>query len=126
LAVLSLLDSDGPCRITELAVHEGISQPSMTTMVTRLERQDLVERRRDPADGRIVLVAITDTGRDMLRRRRAAQLALLSSLISALDPAEQRVLAEAAPVLHRMINPTVVPAALAAAEHIITDEQNRK
>ena len=46
-ATLSTLDSFGPCRLTELAGREGISQPSMTTMVSRLQRQGLVERQHD-------------------------------------------------------------------------------
>jgi DNA-binding MarR family transcriptional regulator len=122
MAALSMLDSYGPRRITELAVDEGISQPSMTAMVSRLERKGLVERRRDPSDGRIVLVAITDAGREMLRRRRAGRVAFLSSLIGALDPAGQRALAEAAPAFRHMTDHTVVSAALDAAKRAAADE----
>ncbi|MDX6235474.1 MAG: hypothetical protein QOG10_289 [Kribbellaceae bacterium] len=116
VATLGTLASSGPCRLTELAGREGTSQPSMTAMVSRLERQGLVERRRDPSDGRIVLVAITAAGQDMLRRRRAGRVAFLSSLMGALDPAEQRALADAAAALRQMTDPTAVPAALAAAK----------
>ena len=119
LATLSALDSSGPCRLTDLAGREGISQPSMTAMVSRLERQGLAERRRDPSDGRIVLVAITGAGQDMLRRRRNARSAFLSSLMGALDPAEQRALANAAAALRHMTDPTAVPAALDAAKQAV-------
>jgi DNA-binding MarR family transcriptional regulator len=119
VATLSTLDSSGPCRVTELAGREGISQPSMTAMVSRLERQGLVERQHDPSDGRIVLVAITGAGQDMLRRRQAGRVAFLSSLIGALDPAEQGVLGNAAAALRQMTDPTAVPAALAAAKHAV-------
>ena len=121
-ATLSTLDSSGPCRLTELAGREGISQPSMTTMVSRLQRQGLVERQHDPSDGRIVLVAITGAGQDMLRRRRTERVAFLSSLIGALDPAEQRALADAAAALRHMTDPTAVPAALVAAKQAV-DQQ---
>ena len=119
VATLSTLDSSGPWRLTELAGREGISQPSMTAMVSRLERLGLVERRRDPSDGRIVLVAITGAGQDMLRRRRTGRVAFLSSLMGALDPAEQRALADAATALRHMTDPTAVPAALAAAKQAV-------
>jgi DNA-binding MarR family transcriptional regulator len=119
LATLSALDSSGPLRLTDLAGREGISQPSMTAMVSRLERQGLAERRRDPSDGRIVLVAITGAGQDMLRRRRNARAAFLSSLMGALDPAEQRALANAAAALRHMTDPTAVPAALDAAKQAV-------
>lgn len=42
-----------------LMVHPA----SITNTVDRLEKRGLVERRRDPADGRRVLAAITDAGR---------------------------------------------------------------
>jgi DNA-binding MarR family transcriptional regulator len=119
VATLSTLDSSGPCRLTELAGREGISQPSMTAMVSRLERQGLVERRRDPSDGRIVLVALTDAGQDMLRRRHTGRVDFLSSLIGALDPAEQHALANATAAMRHMTDPTAVPAALVAAQQAV-------
>jgi DNA-binding MarR family transcriptional regulator len=119
------LESSGPRRLTELAASEGISQPAMTAMVSRLERDGLVERRNDPSDGRIVLVAITGAGRDMLRRRRTVRLAFLSSLIGALDPAEQDALAAAAPALRHMTDPAAVSAALDAAKLAAAEEGHR-
>lgn len=115
-ATLGMLDAAGPTRITDLAEREAITQPSMTGLVSRLERQGLVERRNDPSDGRIVLVSITEAGRDVLRRRRAARVAFLSQLIASLDPADQRMIAAAAPAMRQLIDPDSVPAALAAAE----------
>jgi DNA-binding MarR family transcriptional regulator len=115
IATLATVDSSGPCRITELAGHEGISQPSMTVMVSRLERRGLVERQSDPSDGRIVLVAITEAGRDVLRHIRTRVVAFLSSLIGELDPADQRALANAAAALRHMADPAAVQTALAAA-----------
>lgn len=115
-ATLAMLSETGPSRITDLAAREAITQPSMTGLVSRLERQGLVQRRNDPSDGRIVLVSITEAGREMLARRRAARVAFLSGLIGALDPADQRAIAAAAPALRHLIDPDSVPSALAAAE----------
>jgi DNA-binding MarR family transcriptional regulator len=114
-ATLSMLRSAGPCRVSDLAAQEGITQPSMTGLVTRLERQGYVERRHDPSDGRIVLVAITEAGLDILRRRQAARVAFLSSLIGELTPADQRAIADAAGALRHLTSPEAVPVALAAA-----------
>ncbi|HEY4020304.1 MAG TPA: MarR family transcriptional regulator [Pseudonocardiaceae bacterium] len=118
-ATLARLDTAGPCRITALADHEGISQPSMTGIVSRLELQGLVERQRDPSDGRIVLVAITDAGRDVLRCGRAGRVAFLASLMGALDAEEQRALADATVALRHMADPAATPAALTAATHVM-------
>ncbi len=52
----------GTRRITELADLEGLAQPTMTLLIKRLEKQGLVRRQRDRADGRAVLVSVTPAG----------------------------------------------------------------
>ena len=59
---LGRLNEEGPIRLTTLAAAEGISQPSMTQLIQRLQRQGLATRINDPEDGRAALVNITDTG----------------------------------------------------------------
>ena len=63
VSTLAALDQTGPRRLTDLAVNEQVTQPSMTALVTQLEDLGLAERRRDPGDGRVVLVAITRAGK---------------------------------------------------------------
>ena len=68
---------DGPRRITELAELEGVTQPTMTVLVKRLEHRGLVTRERPPHDGRVVIVSLTDAGAaafDQLRERAGAVL----------------------------------------------------
>ena len=50
---LATLEGTGPRRLTDLAVNEGVTQPSMTAVVTQLEDLGFAERRRDPGDGRV-------------------------------------------------------------------------
>lgn len=50
---LNRLHREGPLRLTTLASREGISQPSMTQLIQRLERHDLVAKIPDPHDGRV-------------------------------------------------------------------------
>jgi DNA-binding MarR family transcriptional regulator len=102
LAALSTLDRTGPRRITDLAVIEGITQPSMTVLVTALERGDLVARHSDPADGRVTLVALTAEGQRYLRRRRSAGADALAQLIGKLPPGEAAALAAAIPALQHL------------------------
>ena len=65
--------------MTDLAVNEEVTQPSMTALVTQLEELGFAERRRDPTDARVVLVAITRAGRQHLRsmRRDGAKVFIL-------------------------------------------------
>ena len=102
-SVLATLRDIGPRRITELAESEGIAQPTVTTLVGRLERDGLVERRADPADARAVLVHLSDDGLERLDAMRAAREAVLEKRLAALTENEREVLATALPVLDKLI-----------------------
>ncbi len=47
---------------TQLAERLRVEPPSVTKVVHGLERAELVDRRRDPSNGRIVLVTLTECG----------------------------------------------------------------
>jgi len=95
--------STRPYRITELAAREGITQPAVTQLVNRLERRGLVERRTDPQDGRVVLVALRDEGVEAIDRVRAEYRALLHEEMASLDDHEVETLAAAVDILDRLI-----------------------
>ncbi|MFI6345468.1 MarR family winged helix-turn-helix transcriptional regulator [Streptomyces sp. NPDC050560] len=114
-STLGRLDRLGPARLTDLAGAESVAQPSMTQLVQRLERQGLVTRVRDPGDGRVVLVSITDAGRELMRRRRATRVKLLGGLLDGLSEADRQALAEVARLgagpLRRLVENASAPAA---------------
>ena len=101
-ATLGTLERTGPRRITDLAAAEGVAQPSMTVLVTALERSGFVERHRDAADKRVTLVALTPAGSQYLRRRREAGAEVITQLISKLSPDEAAALNAAVPALTRL------------------------
>jgi DNA-binding MarR family transcriptional regulator len=101
-STLGRLHRGGPRRLTELAGLEGVTQPAMTQLVSRLERDGLAHRAADPADGRVVLVQVTDAGREAIQQRRAARAKRLSELLAALAPAERSAITAALPALDRL------------------------
>ncbi len=101
--VLATLEAQGPLPVTELALRERIRQPSMTALVSRLERQGLVRRGGHPGDARVVLVEVTVSGLAVLHRRRACRVSFLADLIAGLDAAERRSLLAAGPALRAMV-----------------------
>jgi DNA-binding MarR family transcriptional regulator len=101
-SVLSTLERTGPRRLTDLAVSEEITQPSMTALVTQLTDLGLAERRRDAADARVVLVAITRAGSQQLRTMRSASASTLTELIGKLDDQDAEALGAALPALLRL------------------------
>ncbi len=52
-----------PSSMREIADQFGSDPSNITAKVDRLLHLGLVERRADPADGRVTLIAATDTGR---------------------------------------------------------------
>jgi DNA-binding MarR family transcriptional regulator len=102
-SVLATLRDTGPRRITELAEREAVAQPTVTTLVGRLERDGFVERRTDPDDARAVLVHLTQTGRDRLNEMRTAREAVLEKRLATLTEHEREVLATALPVLDKLM-----------------------
>src|SRR5436305_7727136 len=101
-SVLATLD-EGPRRITDLAAGEAVAQPTVTSLVGRLERDGLVRRAPDPADARAVLVRLTDAGRERLARRRAARAAVLDERLTALTDDDRALLQAALPALEKLI-----------------------
>jgi DNA-binding MarR family transcriptional regulator len=102
ISTLATLERTGPRRVTELAGVQGVSQPSMTSLVTGLEKAGYVERRDDPTDKRAALVALTDAGTEALRERRRLGTEAVAELLDQLSPDERRVLDTALPVLQRL------------------------
>ncbi|MBN6051767.1 MarR family transcriptional regulator [Nonomuraea sp. RK-328] len=103
---LSVLDTlafaGGPMRLTDLTRTEQVTQPAITQLVTRLERDGLVERRPDPRDKRAVLVHITEAGRRIGRARHEDRTRHLVPLVARLSPEQRRAIAEALPALARL------------------------
>jgi DNA-binding MarR family transcriptional regulator len=102
-SALARLSRDGPQRLTELANAEGVSQPGMTQLVTRLERDGLVRRTASTDDRRGVLVEMTDAGLALVNRRRAERAEAVSELLARLDRQDQAAITNALPALARLV-----------------------
>lgn len=66
-SVLMPLFQQDDLRVGELAARAALSKQSMTTLVAACEAEGLVERRRDPDDGRAFRVRLTGRGRRFQR-----------------------------------------------------------
>lgn len=100
--VLADLERYGATRVTELASAQRVAQPSMTTLVQRLEGEGWVLRAVDPADGRATLVTITEAGALALAAYREGAANLIAPELAMLDPADRAALARAAELMHRI------------------------
>ena len=77
--ILARLNDNGPTRISELAIAERCSQPTITNHIKRMEVSGLVDRQADPRDARAWMIELTPRGHEELR-------ALRDSLGTGLEP----------------------------------------
>lgn len=92
----------GPLRVTALAEMQGVTQPSMTSLVIALEKAGSVHRRSDPDDGRAILVELTDRGRAEVASRRRRQGEYVAAHIAALPADQRQKLSAAVPALRML------------------------
>ncbi|MBV2358063.1 MarR family transcriptional regulator [Streptomyces sp. J2-1] len=106
-AVLGLLsDGDaGGMTVSDLAAAEGMRHQSMTSTVAPLVTDGLVERRRDPDDGRRLLLVLTEAGRRRVEEGRQARREWLAArLEEKCTEEERRTVIAAMTVLERLIH----------------------
>ena len=103
VAALATVDRRGPLSPSELAEIERIKRPTVTRIVRHLEEAGLVERVRDPADGRASILSVTAEGRALLKRLRGRKTAYLAKRLAALDAEDRRTLERAAELLEGML-----------------------
>jgi DNA-binding MarR family transcriptional regulator len=101
-AALATIERHGPLTPSEVAQIERVKRPTVTRTLGSLEREGLVERTADPADGRSTLVSINAAGRERLRRLRGRKNAYLARRMRGLSAEEVETLERAAEILERM------------------------
>ena len=99
LSALSVVVFRGPLTLGELAAAEDVRSATMTGLVTGLVEGGLVQRRRNDADGRSVLIEATPKGRRTLQRARARRIEHVASKLDDLAPAELELLRQAGELL---------------------------
>ncbi|CKI16272.1 MarR family transcriptional regulator [Mycolicibacterium smegmatis] len=101
--LLSTIEDQGEARISDLALLDHCSQPTMTTQVRRLEEAGLVSRTADPGDARAVLIRITEEGRKTLAQARADRAAAINPRLERLSVEDRQTLVDAVEVIRKLL-----------------------
>jgi DNA-binding MarR family transcriptional regulator len=102
-ALLAQIRNHPNLGVRELAAREGISAPSMTRYLDRLEKAGLIVRTRSPEDARRIRLALTPKGVRVLRSVRRRRTAWLAERLQGLGAADQRAVADAIEPLARLL-----------------------
>lgn len=101
LSALSVLVFGGERSLGELAAAEQVRPPTMTRIVSGLERDGLAERHADAGDRRAIRVGATIAGRELLEAARARRIDRLLRLLEPLSAAELEAMEVAVAALER-------------------------
>lgn len=91
-SVLATLEEFGPGSQAAIGRRLALDRSDLHAVVGELEQQGLVERERDPEDGRRNEVRLTPKGRSALKRLDAKVQSAQNDLLAPLSPAERREL----------------------------------
>jgi DNA-binding MarR family transcriptional regulator len=104
--LLWLVRSRPGLSLRELAGAEGISAPSLSGHVDRLEAAGLLRRVRSSGDRRRVGLELTPEGRAILKRVRARRTSWLADRLGRLTDEERERVEQALPALHALLEPS--------------------
>lgn len=103
LAVLGLLDRNGPQSTADLAAAQLVRHQSMTRTVSQLVESGAISQSPHPSDGRKIQLSITLPGRRLLEHERERRVDWLShAIMSELGPHDLPALEQATSLLARL------------------------
>src|SRR3984885_7615628 len=111
---LTVLERHDDMSSAQLARHSFVTAQSMADMITALEGRALIERHRDRADRRRLVVSLTAEGRVLLDRYRDEVAALEGDMIAGLSGQQTGE-------LRAVLNPCHDNLSLAAARHAVRE-----
>jgi DNA-binding MarR family transcriptional regulator len=92
LEVLELLQTHEPMKPSDMLPYLKTTPAAVTTLLDRMERAGLVERRRDEHDRRIVWIHMTELGRSEVVRGVQARTEVVRRSLERLSGHNQRLL----------------------------------
>jgi DNA-binding MarR family transcriptional regulator len=102
-SALSVLVFGGVRTIGELANAEQVAAPTMTRLISGLEKDGYVKRSPDADDGRVTRVSATARGKRVLEAGRDRRVAEVMGVLSSLTSSEQATIAKAVDALERAL-----------------------
>jgi len=109
-SALSVLSTDGPHRIGDLAKAARISQPGMTKLLQGLVEDEWVHRIADVEDSRAWLIAISDKGRAALAGWRVELTSAMAPFFDDLDAEGWQAIERTAAILSERVGAVAVAA----------------
>jgi DNA-binding MarR family transcriptional regulator len=118
LSALSAL-VHGPLTVGALAAAEEVRAPTMSRLLTDMERLGLIRRSMDPEDARVARIDMTAKGRRTLVRGRDLRVAEIEGRIARLSAAQREVIHMATVLIEQMLHDD---GSVSSIEHGLADQ----
>lgn len=103
--ILALVKLEPGLGVTELAAREGMTVPSMSLHVKRLEAAGYLKRSAAKEDRRRAGLHLTEEGRTLIEALKRQRTGWLAQRLEALSPAQRRKIADALDALSELAEP---------------------
>ncbi|MDH7510110.1 MAG: MarR family transcriptional regulator [Methanolinea sp.] len=101
--ILKILMIEGPLPISEIGTRLFVSRPYMTKLIDGLIAEGHAERRPDEKDRRVLIISITDAGREWFGKTRGRLKDQVGELISKLEEGDVRDLSHALGTIRKVL-----------------------
>ncbi|MFC4150570.1 MarR family winged helix-turn-helix transcriptional regulator [Micromonospora mangrovi] len=102
--ILRHLDTAGPQNVSALAATLNLDGSTVTRQVSAMQRDGLIARTPDPADGRGTVISPTAAGLQRMAAVQAARTRLYGEILAAWDEGDRDTLAELLRRLNEALN----------------------
>ena len=92
LSCLLVLEKTGPLSLSKLSQHVFLSPSMITSIVDQLEKKELVVRTRKSTDRRVILIELTEKGKEVAQTAPPSFQEQLTSSLSHLKKEEKKTL----------------------------------
>ena len=108
LSALSVLMS-GPKTLGDLAAAEQVRPPTMSRLVSEMERAGVARKTTDRDDARVIRVHATPKGLRALSRGRSMRIEAIELLLRELDPADLATVDRAVGTIEKLLGQRAAP-----------------
>lgn len=92
IQMVAFIATSPDCHIQDIAGGLGLSAPTVSVAVRRLEEQGWLARQPDPQDGRAACISLTDQSMQMMQKIKTAQYQAVQAFLAGLTADEQEQL----------------------------------
>ena len=107
IEIIRLLSESGELPITRISEGLNITKAQMTHLIDRLSEMEMVERRASTSDRRIVNVALTNRGKELIRTHDSRLKAAARETLSCLSEEELKNLSVSLESIQKILAKTL-------------------